>query len=137
VGFCIYVGMFENESAYRVPTAAIRERFAGHIGSETNSTWRLAFDEGPSLAEVTLVGEDRIDGFAIDRPPDYRVFWEIIAGILRDFPCLLYWPYRKPTGVIGSLAVLPHIPKEFIQAMGIPLVSTDPERIRQYVRENS
>ncbi len=57
--------------------------------------------------------------------------------MLRDFPCLLMWPNKKPVGVMGSLGMLPHILEYFVLHMGIPWVSTDPERIRQYVRENS
>jgi hypothetical protein len=38
---------------------------------------------------------------------------------------------------MGSIDLLRHLPKSFIEKMGIPLVSTDPERIRQYVWDNS
>jgi hypothetical protein len=31
----------------------------------------------------------------VGRPPDYQVFWDVIAGILRDLPCALYWSRTK------------------------------------------
>lgn len=39
--------------------------------------------------------------------------------------------------VMGSLKSLPHIHRWMIEKLGIPLVSTDPERIRQHVWDHS
>ena len=140
MSFGIHVSAFENEGPFWIPVAAIRERFSTLL-EETDGygqgIWPLFFDEGPSAAELYITEDGPISGFGVDRPPDYLEFWKIIAGILRDLPCLLYWPNAKPVGIMGSLSLLPHIPKDFIHHMGIPLVSTDPERIRQYVRNNS
>ena len=74
-------------------------------------------------------------GFSVDNPPDYPEFWHIVAGFLKDYPCVLYWPGGGT--VIGSLETLPHLPKGMVETLGVPWVSTDPARIRQYVGENS
>lgn len=138
MSFDISFSFFDHEEKHRIPKAALHARFAKHIESEEeNGCWRLVFDEGPTFAEVSSGKDDFIGGFVVRRPPEYLEFWEIVAGILRDLPCLLYWPNVPPLGIVGSLDMLQHIPKGFIEAMGIPWVSTDPERIRQYVRENS
>lgn len=134
MSFEIYVSFFDTEALRTVPVKDIRERFKKHIKSENLGCWQLAFAEGDCSTEVDPGRKDPATGFAVSRPPDFLSFWEIIAGVLRDWPCVLYWP---GTGaVIGSLEVLPHLPKEMIKRLGIPYVSTDPEQIRQYVWES-
>lgn len=140
MSFDISFSFFDHEEKHRIPRAALRARFGKHIkNEESGKCWRLTFDEGPTFAEVSSGSSigDMIGGFVVRRPPEYLEFWKIVAGILRDFPCLLYWPNIPPLGIVGSLDMIQHIPKGFIEAMGIPLVSTDPERIRQYVWDNS
>mgnify|MGYP001578235479 CR=1 FL=1 len=136
MSFEIMVGAWENEDRYRFPRGIVRQRFSKHIVSENeNGWWRLAFAGGPGHSEVNP-GKSRLPtGFVVHNPPDYLEFWEIIAGILRDFPCVLYWPGGG--AVIGSLGTLQHLPKDMVETLGIPWVSTDPERIRQYVWDNS
>jgi hypothetical protein len=81
------------------------------------------------------MGSDRFNGFAVGRPHDDLEFWDIIGGILRDYPCVLYWP--GTSAVMGSLDLLPHLPKLMVEKLGIPLVSTDGKRIRQHVWDHS
>jgi acetyl esterase/lipase len=113
----------------------LRKRFAGHIVVDDGSTWRLRFDEGRGESEMYVDNASVTDGFAVNKPPDHLGFWKIIAGLLQDLPCVLYWPGGG--AVMGSLDLLPHLPRSFIEKLGIPFVSTDPERIRRYVGENS
>ena len=137
MSFDIYITAFENEDTFEFPVTELRKRFAGHIRDDATVPWSIGFREGFGESEIYFEGGEMIHGFAVSRPPDSLEFWEIIAGILRDLPCALYWPTTTEIAVMGSLDLLPHLPKDFIRTMGVPLVSTDPERIRQYVRENS
>jgi hypothetical protein len=137
MSFSIFVSAFENEDSFRFPLAELRRRFAKHIREDDGMIWRIGFDEGPGGSDVYASDQEMISGFSVARPPDSLEFWEIIAGILRDLPCALYWPTTKQAAVMGSLDLLPHLPKDFIETMGIPFVSTDAERIRQYVWDNS
>lgn len=111
--------------------------FLDHIVREEHDTWYLAFgDESLPLSDLFFEPKgDRIDGFSIGRPPSEVEFWDIIGGILRDYPCVLYWP--GTSAVMGSLDLLPHLPKLMVEKLGIPLVSTDGKRIRQHVWDHS
>lgn len=131
MSFDIYVSAFDHESVKRFPVKLLRERFKDHIKSEEQGCWQLTFPEGACSAELDAGRGDTTTGFAVGRPPDFLSFWQIIAGILRDLPCVLYWPGGG--AVIGSLDMLPHLPKQMIERLGIPRVSTDPEQIRSYV----
>jgi hypothetical protein len=146
MSFDIFVSAFENEGPFHFPVAILHRAFAPYILSERSredregarhKVWALAFADSPGSTDIYLDGGDMVFGFGIGNPPDVIEFWEVVAGLLRDLPCLLYWPNVKPVGIIGSLDVLPHIPSQYIEKIGIPLVSTDPERIRRYVWENS
>jgi|CXWL01.1.fsa_nt_gi hypothetical protein len=135
MSFSIYVGVFEAGEIHRFPVAELRERFGEYLGEKGKYNFApLMFEPGVRAGEVHFDDGEMIDGFSVLRPPDYQEFWEIIAGILRDFPCLLYWGHGA---VMGSLDLLPHLPKDFVERLGIPWVSIDPERIRQYVWDNS
>lgn len=135
MSFSIYVTAFENEDLYYFPTEAVRSRFARYIKSEDDGLWTIAFDEKSQGSDMYVDDGSMTDGFAVNRPSNDLEFWKIIAGILRDLPCVLYWPGGG--AVMGSLDLLQHLPKSFVKKLGIPWVSTDPERIRQYVWDNS
>jgi hypothetical protein len=138
MSFDICFSMFDREEPLLIPRLKLLARFEDCLaGDDGDGDYRLAFDEGRTMSELALGNNTMIDGFVVRQPPDYSVFWNIVAGILRDFPCLLYWPGTPPASIVGSMEMLQHIPKYFIEHMGIPWVSTDPERIRQYVWENS
>ncbi|MBL8704090.1 MAG: hypothetical protein JNM30_04565 [Rhodospirillales bacterium] len=138
MSFSIYVSAFHAEDSAWIPIDDIRERFSRFAISESGTTMYLQFSS-PALPATELGFEidagEMIDGFFANHPPDEIEFWDIIAGILRDHPCLLYWP--GTSAVMGSLDLLPHIPKVFVEKLGIPFVSTDGETIRRYVGENS
>ncbi len=135
MSFSLYMNAFENEDSHRFPMAILRKRFARHIVVDDGSVWRLRFDEDLGESEMYVDDTSMTDGFAVNKPPDSLGFWEIIAGLLQDLPCVLYWPGGG--AVMGKLDMLHHLPKSFVEKLGIPFVSTDPERIRQYVGENS
>jgi len=140
MSFAIFVTAFRDGEGASLPLSTIRERFEKHVlrREDDGKSWHLAFgDESlpPAVLTYRVMGSDQIGGFAIERPHDDVEFWAIIAGILRDYPCVLYWP--GTSAVMGSLDLLSHLPKTMVEKLGIPLVSTDPERIRQHVWDHS
>jgi hypothetical protein len=134
VSFSIYFGAFEAGDARKIPVAMLREKFGGHFGKKDSFGFVPLSFGGGTAGEIHIDDGDFTDGFSVLMPPEDLEFWEIVAGILRDYPCLLYWGVGA---VMGSLELLPHLPAEFVKRLGIPFVSTDPERIRRYVGENS
>lgn len=137
MSFSIYLTSFRDKSLFPIHAPEVIGRFSAHIRSieDDYGWWRLHFDEGPCLARLSMRETGTITGFSVLRPPDYLAFWDIIAGILKDFPCVLYWPGDH--AVMGSLTMLQHLPDDFVEIHGIPWISTDSETIRDYVDENS
>ena len=135
MSFSIYVNAFENEEWFHFPTAHLRSRFAPYLIRDDDGLWAISFDQGASKSDMYVNDGIMTAGFAVNRPPADIEFWSIIAGILSDLPCVLYWPGGG--AVVGSLKTLPHLPKDMVESLGLPFVSTDAEQIRQYVRDNS
>lgn len=135
MSFEIFLQSFENERKYVFPTSELLARFKGYIKEEDGDVWRLGFEEGFGLSDMYISSGETTDGFMIRKPPDSLEFWQIISGLLKDYPSVLFWPGSG--AVMGSLDLLPHLPKDFVDTFGIPWVSTDPERIRRYVWDNS
>ena len=132
MSFEIFVTAFRGKEALPLPKEDLRQRFSAHIAREDNSGWwHLAFDDGPCSTEIA----PGANGFTAFRPPDYLAFWQIIAGVLRDLPGVLYWPGGG--AIVGSLDMVQHMPADMVEVLGVPWVSTDPERIRQLVWDNS
>ena len=137
MSFSVFITAFKDEERTSIPLSDIRRRFAPYIVGKIEDGWHIKFADHPSLpSELTYrqMGPDSIGGFSVDRPESEIAFWEIISGILRDHPCVLYWP--GTSAVMGSLDLLPHLPKVMVEKLGVPLVSTDPERIRQHVQDH-
>lgn len=130
MSFSIYISAFDKEDSAWIPLAEMRDPFSKHVIHEDPNMLYLQFGR-ISLPATELgfeVGADGvIDGFFVHHPPVEMEFGAIIAGLRRDDPCLLYWPGNS--AVMGSLDLLPYVPKWMIEALGIPLVSTDPERV--------
>lgn len=131
MSFEIYIDTFENEQSRRIPASEVAERFSSVIDREHLGYWKLTFQEGPSYAEIAVPRESMIQGFVVHNPPPYLEFWKVIAGFLKDLNCVLYWPGGG--AVIARLEVLAELPKDMVETLGIPWVTTDPEQIRKYV----
>ena len=135
MSFSIYVSAFKDAEPYFFPSAVLRERFSKHMGAKDEFNFApLSFDGNERAGEIHFEDGGTIDGFSVLRPPGNREFWEVIAGILRDLPCVIYW---GGGAVMGSLDMLNELPDAIVEKLGVPLVSTDAEQIRQYVRDNS
>jgi len=135
MSFELFVGAFKHEERFRFPLTQLRSRFSANIESEDEfGFWKLRFTEGPCATELKPSKGTQITGFTVLRPPAYLEFWEVIAGVLEDLPCVLYWPGGG--AVMASLDLLPHLPGDMIEELGIPWVTTNPEKIRQYVGDS-
>lgn len=132
MSFNIFVSRFRGGGSSTFPAEEIRKRFGPIIVGERRGIWHLGFEEGGSWAEIHIPTEEFVEGFSVRRPAGYVAFWEIIAGFLKDLDCVLWWPGGG--AVMARLDVMSHLPDSFIESMGIPWVTTDPEQIRDYVR---
>jgi len=138
MSFDIWISAFQNEEQTWFPTKELLRRFDGYTTDETKDEFRFQVGGDRTLCKVWY--EDKngmVDGFAISRPTGHPELWAIVAGFLRDLPCVLYWPSTTHRAAMGSLDLLPHLPASFVEACGIPFVSTDAETIRKFVGANS
>jgi hypothetical protein len=138
MSFDIFIQSHRDGDVYWIPSSEMHRRFAGHIEREEPGFWSLTFNNGQEHGEVFTDAGDLSNGFMVARPPHSLQFWEIIAGILRDFPCVLFWPPPKGTcPIVGRLDTISHLPAGMVEDLGVPIVSTDPAYIRSYVGKNS
>lgn len=138
MSFSIWISAFKDQKSFWFPVGELYDRFGQSSKSEDEGEFRLVINgETTSSMVVFERRANRIAGFAIERPPADPAFWRIIASFLRDLPCVLYWPSTSDGSCMGSLDLLPHLPDDFIEACGIPYVSTESEAIRKFVGKNS
>ena len=139
MSFDIFLQSYWNGDAYQFPSSIVRERFARYIRQDDGRVLGLEFDVGYSFSYLYTDEGPLSDGFSINRPAENIELWRIIASFLRDFPCVLQWPGPKGSRplIVGSLDTIPHLPRIYIEGLGVPIVSTDPEFIRSYVGDNS
>ena len=138
MSFSVWMSMFKEQESFWFPLRELHNRFGHSPTSQEDSEFRLVIDERPTSTIIIYEAQGgRINGFAIQAPSAEPALWNIIAGFLRDLPCVLYWPSTTSCACMGSLTLLPHLPDDFIETCGIPFVSTDAETIRKFVGENS
>lgn len=139
MSFDVFLQSHWNGGAYHFPTSVIRERFSKYIKQDGGKVLGLEFDVGYSLSYLYTDDGPLTDGFTVNRPTGNIELWRIIASFLRDFPCVLHWPAPKGSRpiIVGSLDTILHLPEIYIEGLGVPIVSTDPEFIRNYVGKNS
>ncbi len=138
MSFDIFVHAYRNGENFRFPAVELRRRFAPYIVGEEPGFWSLEFPDGEGHGEVFTDKGDLTGGFMVARPAHALAFWEIVAGLLRDCPCVLYWPMPKDSRpIVGDPKVIPHLPAPMVEGLGVPIVSTDAEFIRSYVGDHS
>ncbi len=139
MSFDIWVTAFKDRYVTWIPIETMLERFVPHITEAKDDWYPLRFGPGRGSGGLSLQPreDEYVCGLSVNRPPDDLEFWRIIAGILRDFPCVLYWPSTIRTACAGRPDLLPHLPKSFIESCGVPEVSTDAAYIRDWVGAHS
>jgi|JI10StandDraft_1071094.scaffolds.fasta_scaffold742789_2 hypothetical protein len=139
VNFDIWITVFRDGNVAWVPMESILERFVPYVSQAEDDWYPLRFGQQQASGGLSLHPRDDccVPGLSIERPPEDLAFWQIIAGILRDFPCVLYWPSTIKTFCMGKAELLPHLPKDFIESCGIPVVSTDAAYIRDWIGAHS
>lgn len=135
MSFELYVSTFRDEEFFYFPAVHIRMHFSPIIVGQRHGSWCLGFDEGRSFGEIPMADGPLEHGFSVRRPPDHPVFWTIIARFLVEFGAVLYWPGGGM--VVARANIVPHLPKSMVEGLGEPWITTDPERIRHYIRETS
>ncbi|MBL8703262.1 MAG: hypothetical protein JNM30_00380 [Rhodospirillales bacterium] len=139
MSFSVWMSAFKDQDSFWFPIDELHRRFDhSPTKKEEVGSFRIV-SEGQETGSTVVCRPqgDKISGFAIQRPSGDPMLWRVVAGFLRDLPCVLYWPSTTNRACMGSLDLLPHLPDDFIEACGIPFVSTDSEAIRKFVGENS
>jgi hypothetical protein len=112
--------------------AVIEREFGPFISSRSENFVRVEYD-GDGTADIYLKDEGEIDGFMISRPPNTPAFWQSVFDILRETRSVLYWPGGGQSSLVVIAEVIEHLPPDFIEALGKPVVVTSfaqiPDRI--------
>jgi hypothetical protein len=139
MSFSVWMSAFRDQDSFWFPVNELHTRFDhSPAKSEEEGSFRILSNGQETWSTVVYKPQgDKISGFAIQRPSGDPMLWVVVAGFLRDLPCVLYWPSTTNRACMGSLDLLSHLPDDFIEACGIPFVSTDPVAIQRYVGENS
>jgi len=77
---------------------------------------------------------DEITGFAVNRPPEFEAFWQAIMEILQQTSSVFYWPGGGC--VVANAEVAKHLPNYLTDALGAPVVTTDPLEILELIRNS-
>lgn len=122
MSFDVSLSCFQNGEPATFPRALLERAFAAFADRSDPEVWIL---KGGSTLDVDAGAE--INGFSVNRPPEYDEFWNAIMDILRQTPSVFYWP--DGGCVIADPAVAKHLPDDFIDGLGTPTVTTDPSEI--------
>lgn len=130
----LFLQALRNRANLRLPDGVLCARFAPFVVNRNRAGLsKLAFGKAPG--STVMRGDDEADriysSLGFTNEPEHLQFWEVIAGLLKDFPVLLHWPMGS---VAGNKALVRHIPRTYIECFGKPLITTDPETIRAEVR---
>lgn len=132
MSFDIFVQRFRNDALAKYPRAFVEKAFASFIKSRHEKCWELEFC-GRSGPTIFIDNEVEIDGFSVNNPGDDE-FWQALVRLLQDTGCLLHWPGGG--AVVTDEALIAHIPADFIEGLGTPIVTTDLETIYEAIRRS-
>ena len=64
------------------------------------------------------------------------IFFEALYRLADDIKGLIYWPGVAPSSVITEAATLRHIPEEFVEGCGPPIVVKNGDEITEAIRNS-
>jgi hypothetical protein len=131
MSFDMFVGCFGSDENSGFPRGILERALTGLVDRTEPGVWRLR----DSLACLYVDEAPALPGFTISRPPRRnQPFWPALIDVLRQTPCALFW---GPGGcVVADASVIPDLPADFIESVGIPTVATEVAKIFE-VLENS
>jgi hypothetical protein len=135
MSFDIWLCCFKNgEDAY-FPREIVEEAFGRFAERREPKWWSLHYPDG-GRSELDVADGPMVSGLTVGRPPAHPAFWEGILSVLQRSSSVLFWP--EGGAVVADASVIPDLPADLIEVVGIPMVVTHPEEIVEcIVREDN
>lgn len=115
------------------PLAVVEETLGPYAKSRSKNGWQLHFPDG-GVCDLYFNPAPQTDGFMVSRPSGNPELWKGLIEILKRTTSVLFWPGGVP--VVADISVIPHLPKDFIEALGEPVVTTDSDKIRALISKS-
>jgi len=118
MSFDIWLDCFKEGDKDFFPTTILEKVFApSHVGDD-GTYWLLQFPDGVSC-RVRIANEPMTAGFAINRPSGNGLY-DAIYEIMSRTQTVLSWSFGG--AAVANPSVIPHLPPEMIQSVGVPTV---------------
>jgi len=124
-----FFGLKDGGDGY-FPRVIVERAFEGLTDRTVDDTWRVHGSD----AIILLLARPEIRSFSVHEPPGMdHPFWPAITEVLRQTISVLAWP--GPGCAAANPAVLAHIPADWDQIIGLPIITSDPARIYRIWQE--
>ena len=134
MSFEVFLSCYKNGETSTFPLSVLENALAHYADRcDEQHYWVLEFPDG-SNSELGLQPGAQIEGCTVFRPSDSPELWNGLIEILKRTMSVLYWPGGPP--VVADAAVIPHVPKDMIESLGEPVVTTDREKIFELIRNS-
>lgn len=119
MSFDIFIQKFVAGEAQQLPPEAFRHAFGPALEERAAGKFRVVYADG-GVADISVGGDRKAHGMAINRPPNSPAFWDSIVAYLRETQSVLYWPGAPPAAAVASIDVIAQLPPDLIQGLGTP-----------------
>jgi hypothetical protein len=137
MSFDIHVNFHGGGEFVSLPVAILERIFGPYAEPENRRDpewWNLTYsDRDHGVLQLHPDANNQIRSFGVNRPPGSPLFWEGILQVLREKPAVLYWPGDNPI-VVASEAMIEELPKDMVEALGMPTVVSTIEEILEKIR---
>jgi hypothetical protein len=134
MSFDIFLGNFKNGASEPFPRSIVENAFGRYVERNDAGGLALAFPDG-GRADMSIETTPMIRGFAVNRPPISSAFWEGIFFVLKSTSSVLFW--AGDGCVVASANVVPDLPKDLIEALGMPTIVTQPKQILERIERSN
>ena len=138
MSFSLYLSCFHNGESAGFPCQMLEDAFRPYIAYQGGNYWQLAFPDWMHIypdiphGEIYLDDSSVLNGFAVNRPPDNRLFWGVMMDLLRQLPAVIYWDGYGC--VVANPAMIHQLPPRMVEALGPPIVVTRMEEIWEAIK---
>ena len=122
MSFDIFVQCFRNGEVATFERAILEEIFGPHVVDRRLNFMRAEFPDRGGGADVYSGDEDDLRSVMFTHGGGHALF-DAIHRLVDGIAGVVYWPDIGPCSAVTDSATLPHLPADFLEACGPPVVA--------------
>lgn len=134
MSFDIFLHRFRDKEPSTFKRSEFEDIFGAYIVKSDPGFVELKFPDG-SIADVYVSEEENIDGIMANHCGG-KAFFQALYQLANSINGCIYWPGDMPSSVVTDTTTIEHLPNDFVEGFGAPIVVMDGDGIMKAIQQS-